>query len=219
MTYKWILLLSLFLMSLGSTAQSSISLEAGWTVSQLRRYDIDTFQPGPVFDELNQYPPLHAPYIGITYQWTHKNLCLSTGISMMTMGSSRMPFATQSSWPTYYWTIPLLIGYQWELANQWQMTIEGGFDIGFQQGSSGLIGSGTYWGNIGAALGAEIRYRRYQLGMRGHWGVTNFRVIGPLGARSILRHTALTTYIGYMLWDQRIVKTRRSEKQQATSFQ
>jgi hypothetical protein len=207
---KLLFFLSFILCFYNIAAQSRMSLQLGWTVSKLQTIYDRNIVKGPVFYEAADMPALHAPYGGLEYEYDYKKLRLSTGVSVMTFGSNRMPFFGETSWPTHYWVIPIVGGYRTALSKQLAFIIEGGVDIGFQQGSSGLIGSGNYWGTINGILGVELEWQRWRLGTRLHWGLTNFRKLPPI----IYKHTGITTYLGYTLWDHAQCKARLLKRQQ-----
>ncbi|MFK7798105.1 MAG: hypothetical protein AB8E82_11675 [Aureispira sp.] len=207
---KVILFLLLAMITDKINAQSKVSVLGGWTASKIRTLYDKNINKGPAFSEASDMPILHAPYLGFEYEYDYKKLHLSTGIALLTLGSNKTPFFGEIPWPTYYWAFPLLGGYNIFLSKKWNLIVEGGTEICFQQGSSGLIGTGSYWGNINAVLGVELCYKRFRLGMRGHWGVTDFRYLDPI----TYQHTAITTYLSYDLWDHAKAKARRLRKQQ-----
>lgn len=69
-------------------------------------------------------------------------------------------------------------------------------------------------------LGYQVfAYRQWQLTVKGgfevgHWGLNEFRSIGPIS----YYHTGATTYLGYTLWDHARCKARRLKKQQAKAL-
>jgi hypothetical protein len=203
-----VLLLSMVVYKIN--AQSKVSILGGWTASKVRTLYDKNVNKGPAFVEASEMSILNAPYFGLEYEYAYKKLHLSTGLAILTLGSSRTPFFGEIPWPTYYWAFPFLGGYNIFLSKKWNIIVEGGAEIGFQQGSSGLIGTGAYWGNINAVLGVELGYKRFRLGVRGHWGLTDFRYLDPI----TYKHTAITTYLSYDLWDHAKAKARRLRKQQ-----
>jgi len=43
--------------------------------------------------------------------------------------------------------------------------------------------------------------------------VTDYQEVGPSAtANGVLRHSALTTYIGYTLWDSNVAKAKRKKR-------
>ncbi len=198
--------------------QSRVSLQLGWTASNIRAiYDKKTFKPGPVFDDsFVKFPFWHTPYIAAEYEYDYKKLRLSTGFHMMSMGAGGLPGLPGFYWVTAYWTVPILGGYHIKLGKGWDLVAEGGIEIGFQHGSSTIqTGGGARWGNINAVLAVETEWKNFRLGVRGHWGLTTFRTFDPI----IYKHTGITTYLGYTLWDQAKCKARRLRKQQERNLE
>lgn len=196
-------------------AQSRISLYGGWTVSNIRAiYDKNTFQPGPLAeDSFTKFPFWHTPYMGIEYEYDYKKLRLSTGFIMMSMGAGGMPLYPDYPWVMAYYTFPLLGGYHLKLDKGWDMVFEGGVEIGFQHGNQGNFqtrGGGSHWGNINLVVAIETEWKNVRLGVRGHLGVTNFRRLSVF----TYKHTGITTYLGYTLWDHGKCKARKLRKQQ-----
>lgn len=194
-------------------SQSRISLYGGWTASKIRAiYDKNTFQPGPLAgDSFTKFPFWHTIYLGGEFEYDCKKLRISTGFSMMAMGAGGSPGFPEYPWVTAYYTFPLLGGYILELDKGWEMTFEGGVEIGLQRGGATLrTGGGSHWGNINLVAAVETEWKNFRLGVRGHLGVTNFRRAYTI----IYKHTGITTYLGYTLWDHGKCKARKLRKQQ-----
>ena len=211
----YIPLLLCLLLFLGGRAgaQSKVSVQLGSTFSQTRAlYDKQQVQPGPYFHELVDLSILVGPHIYFEYEYTFRKLHLSTGFGFTNFGAGKIPFIGAPRWYTPYWMVPLLAGYRLKLPSQWALIVEGGGDIGFSDKSNSIIrNGGSYWGNINAVVGIEVEYRRCRLGIRGHWGLTDFRYFNPI----TYKHTAVSTYLSYTLWDQAKVKQRHLEREQA----
>jgi hypothetical protein len=191
-------------------AQSRVSVQGGWTASKIRAVNPNA-PSGVYYNSLVNFSFMHAPYLGFEYEYNHKQLQLSTGISYMALGAADTPFYGEIPWGTGYWVIPILGGYHLKLDKGWGMIFEGGGEIGIQNGrTGGLMSGGAYWGNINAVVGVELGYKRFRLGLRGHWGLTDFRYFLPI----TYKHTAITTYLSYDLWDHAKAKARRLQKQQ-----
>ncbi len=212
------LLLVALLWSCSGLAQSRISLQGGWTASKIRAENKRDFRPGPVAgDSFTKFPFWHTPLMGIKYEYDHKRLRLSTGFIMMSMGAGGMPGFSSYPWVVAYWTLPLLGGYKLKLDKGWTVTTETGMEIGFQNGKyiGGPQTAGANWGNINVVAAVEAEWKNFRLGVRGHLGVTNFRRVYVL----IYKHTGITTYLGYTLWDQAQCKARRLRKQQERALE
>jgi len=206
-----VLLLSVFL-SISLNAQSKISIIGGWTASKVRAIDPSP-QTGPYYDAFNKFSFLHVSFQGFEYEYSYGKLHLSTGFFLMALGAGDLPLFRELPWSTGYWVVPLLGGYNLQLGKGWEMIFEGGGEIGFStNGRPGatLQAGGSYWGNINAVVGVELCYKRFRLGVRGHWGLTDFRYFGSI----TYQHTAVTTYLSYDLWDHAKAKARRLRKQQ-----
>lgn len=208
------ILLAFFLFSLSTfcLAQSRISILGGWTASKIRAVNPNP-PSGVYYGSLVNFSFMYFPYLAFEYEYDYRKLRLSTGISLMVFGANDTPFYGSFPWGTGYWVIPLLAGYHLKLDKGWGMVFEGGGDIGIQNGrTGGLMSGGSYWGNINAVIGIELAYKRFRLGVRGHWGLTDFRYFDPI----IYKHTAVTTYLSFDLWDHAKCKARKLKKQQET---
>lgn len=209
-TILWILL-SLSCYNLKS--QSSLDIQAGWTVSNVRGlYDQSTVQLGPVADEFLNFDPLHIWFCGLMYDYQIEKVHLSTGISLLILGSSDIAAAPDHAWINTYATIPLLVGYSLKLSSKipLDLTIRSGIDLGYRLGN-GVLGDEKWWGLLNLTAGIEISWKQFRLGTRGHWGMNDFFVYHPFH----YQHTGLTTYLGYTFWDSQKTKARRLERQQA----
>jgi hypothetical protein len=196
-----------------SAAQSRISLQIGWTASKIRAiYDKQSLSLGPVAgDSFTKFDFWHTWYASAEYEYDYKKLRLSTGFAAMAMGAGGLPGFPEYPWVTAYWTIPVLAGYHLEWGKDWNLIVEGGVEIGFQHGSATIrTGRGARWGNINAIAAVEAEWKNIRLGVRGHWGLTTFRTFDPI----IYKHTGITTYLGYTLWDHAQCKARRLKRQQ-----
>jgi hypothetical protein len=212
MCSKIIIGLLLFITSTGY-AQSRISAYGGWTASKIRAiYDKNTYQPGPLAgDSFVSFPFWHTINLWGEFEYDYKKLRLSTGFGFMAIGAGSSPGFPSYPWVTAYYTFPLLGGYKLELDKGWDIVFEGGVEIGIQLGGGTVrTGGGARWGNINIVTAVETEWKNFRLGVRGHLGVTNFRRIYDI----LYKHTAITTYIGYTLWDHKKCKARRLAKRQ-----
>lgn len=193
-----------------SFAQSKLNLQTGITISRIRAVYDPSVRKGTSFGDFSNFIPYYHPFLGVEYEYVHNKIRISTGVAFTAFGSGNTPLFGNIPWPTFYWLIPVLGGYVIPCTKDVRLLLEGGIDIGLQQGESGIFYEGTRWGNINAVVGIKLQYRRFHLGIRGHWGLTNFRYFPPI----TYKHTALTTYLGYTLWYQAKSKARRLKKQQ-----
>ncbi len=210
-------LLVLFFIGLWSCAktQHEVGAIGGYTLSKARALYRADHQPSFVDKDFTEFSFCHTPYIGVFYQHTHKRMILQTGFSSTIIGAGNKPWSNPGDtypWYHYYLTVPLMVGYQLPVNKHWYLNFKGGLDLGLQWGQPfiAVYGQPKYWGHIGAAAGVELEWKRYRLGVRGMWGLTDFIVLPPFR----YRHTALTTYIGYTFYDSEKAKIRRSKRVQ-----
>ena len=211
MKCAWIILFSLIATTL--LAQSRISLQTGWTISRIRAvYDKEQVQPGPYFDQLVKFKPWHTWCIGAEYEYDYKKLRLSVGFTTLSLGAGNTPLFPDYPWVKAYWMIPLLGGYHLKFPNGWGLVFEGGVEGGIQnEGNWNNIPNGLSMWIINAIVGVEGEYKQFRLGIRGHWGLNTFQQLGEIS----YKHTAITTYLSYTLWDHAKAKQRRLEREQA----
>ena len=179
-----------------------IHLQAGWTASYIQRYAAAA-PLGTKSNFVDARSVSHAPYIGLEYEhgFTRSSPCdhwqLSTGLHVLTFGANRALFPNALPNADTYLTLPLLLGHVWRFNRRWQLTIEGGTEVGFalQQRSDPL---GNTWGNVNVVAAIEVGWHRLRFGTRLQVGVTDYRLIND----SIYRHSGLTTYVGYRLWSR-----------------
>jgi len=198
--------------TLSGFAQSKISLHVGSTFSKVRAlYDKGAIQPGPYFESAVNLPILTMPYFGFEYEYSWRKLHLSTGLVLINLGADVTPYFPIGRWNTPYWTIPIMAGYRLNFPHQWALIGEAGGELGLSdKGYAILMGGGSYWGNINAVAGVEAEYKRWRLGIRLQWGLTDFRYAGAI----TYKHAAVTTYLSYTLWDHAKAKAERLQKQQ-----
>jgi len=196
-------------LALSVHAQHKISAYGGWTMSKLQSQIHEGFKKGALYNQLNRFPVLHAEYFSFEYEYSWKRFQFSTGWSWVVMGTSNHPLVG-FAWKNWYITLPIYGGMHWEFPKDWGLTVETGVEIAYQQGV-GLYdgGTGSLWGNINAVLGVEGNWKRFRFGTRLQIGVTKFRVYA---GESTLRHSGLTTYIGYTLWDSEKAYHRRAKR-------
>lgn len=209
------LLLSLFILSCfynNAQAQHKISVYGGWTASQLQNYKTP-----------HQYPEvsavLHMPYLGFEYEYDWKKLRLSTGLSVSTIGKS-VSKEKQLAVGSMYVNLPIIGGIQFDLAKNWGLTIESGVELGLELSSVSVYFTIADYnnktkGNINGILALETQWKAFRLGTRLQIGLTQYR---PWRTISDDRHAAITTYLGYTIWDSQIAKTKRAKKLSAMFF-
>lgn len=186
-----------------SWAQSSLSFYSGWTASTV----YTTNAPfSKVSDHHLDIQMMHSPYFGgLEYEYDYKKLRLSTGLSFMLMGAQQQPYLWSTLHPVYYWAVPVLAGYHIGLPNNFGLTLEGGLDLGYQQWTNPFMPKPEHSFNLNTVIGIEGSWKRLRLGVRGRLGLTTFQEYEG----NTYKHVALTTYLGYTLWDQAKSKARR----------
>lgn len=199
-----------------SHAQHRIGALGGWTVSEARAIYKSPYPPGPIAKDFTNLGHTHTGYGGVFYEYTYKGWRGHTGLSYMVMGAGDVPFFGGASWDNFYLVAPILIGRRLPISKEVQFILQGGFEFGLQWAEPviSVYNQPKYWGHVGAAVGVELEWKRYRLGVRGMWGLTDFIVI----LSHHYRHTALTTYVGYVFYDHAIAKARRLEKRHQESL-
>lgn len=179
--------------------EHQVHLQAGWTVSSIQRYaTTPTFTPSSFIDNR---APLHAPFVGAvyTYGFTQIDPCdhwqLSSGISIVTLGSNRSITPSLLPYSDSYFTIPILLGHHWRFNRRWHCTVKAGAEIGWAL-IQRRVSLGSTWGNVNAVLAAEVGWHRFKLGTRLQVGLTDYRIIND----ALFRHGGITTYCSYLLY-------------------
>ncbi len=216
-----ILSLTILFLSFGisSQAQHKISAYGGWTASKIQVFLSPDKRKGPIFNDLFKLPILHKPYLSFEYEYDWKKLRLSTGLSIAIWGSSAF-WGDPDIWAEMYLNLPIIAGFRLDLPKNWNLTIESGFEAGMR-----LTNLGIYFypddyefkfrGNLNAILGVEANWKQFRLGTRLQVGLTTFRYWND---DIWFKHSGLTTYLGYTIWDSKIAKEKRAKrlaKQQA----
>lgn len=201
-------------------AQHKISLYGGWTASRLQVYfkeGVSTSTNSEVFD----FSFLHSPYLAMEYEYDWKKLRISTGLSMTCMGTGRF-WGEDQPWAGLYLNIPIIAGLKWDLPKNWSITAETGIEAGLKLSAIGVvfladtdfISNGVLYkkkvqGNINGVLGLEANWKRFRFGTRLQVGLTDFNVWNNIAT---MKHLAITTYIGYTLWDSKLAKERKAKR-------
>ncbi len=187
-----------------SQAQHQISAYGGWTVSKIQQKIKSNTQQGTEYNQLYQLPILHSFYMAFKYEYHLKRFRFSTGISHTVFGTSSF-FFKDTPWTTTYLNIPLMIGSTWKISKQTSLTAECGIEAGLEIGVSPNKISNQSYGIIAGVVGLEFQWKRFRLGSQLHLGLTKYRNT----SYSILRHSAITTYLGYTLWDLAKAKEKK----------
>lgn len=134
---------------------------------------------------------------------------------MLTLGSSSV-FIKNLALAELYLTIPLIFGKKWNLPKNWSLTAALGFEVGvYRSAVSGVTFMGKSDWNMNAILGLEANWRRFRFGARLQVGLTIYEVIYNVKDRSkdiALRHSGLTVYLGFTLWDSKKSKGWRAKR-------
>lgn len=207
-----IFLVSYFLIS-NIKAQHKISAYVGWTASKIQTFYSSNAIKRPVHDDLFALPVLHKPYVAFEYEYDWKKLRLSTGLSTTIWGASAF-FGDPDIWAEMYLNIPIIAGFRLDLPKKWNLTIESGFEAGMR-----LTNLGIYFypddyefkfrGNLNAILGVEANWKQFRLGTRLQVGLSTFRYWNN---DIWFKHSGITTYLGYTLWDSKIAKEKRAKR-------
>jgi len=194
-------------------AQYKISANGGWTISKLQKQMAPSLKPGVIYNELYAFPVHHAPYLSFEYEYDWKSWHFSTGLSFMSLGTGEFMF-DDTPWTGDYISIPLAIGLNWDLPKGFGLTLETGIEAGLDLEISYVTFNAhkkRIKGNVNLILGIEGNWKRFRLGVRAQGGVTEFEIIGQ-NRDLVLRHSAITTYIGYTFWDSKKAKERRAKQ-------
>jgi hypothetical protein len=189
-----------------SQAQHKISTYAGWTASQAQNYEKDT-----PYKEISG--TLHMPYLGFEYEYDWKKLRFSTGLSFTTLGRS-MSTEKQMAVGSMYVNLPIIAGIQFDLPKNWGLTLEAGAEVGLELSSiSVVIYAGDYnhkiGSNVNAVAAVETQWKQFRFGTRLQVGLTTYT---PWRMGVNYKHLGLTTYLGYTLWDSKIVEEKRAKQ-------
>ncbi len=197
-------------------AQHKISAYGGWTASKIQVYS--NTQKNPLDDELFAFPILHRPYLSFEYELDWKKLRLSTGLSTTIWGTSSTWGGTLQ-WAEMYLNLPIIAGLRLDLPKSWNLTIESGFETGIRLTPLGVYHLDDFEAkirmNVNIILGIEANWKQFRLGTRLQIGLTTFRHFND---DIWFKHSGLTTYLGYTIWDSKIAKEKRVKrlaKQQA----
>lgn len=193
-------------------AQHKISAYAGWTASKIQVYLNPNTQKSPVHHELFAFPIFHSPYVAFEYEYDWKKLRLSTGLSVATWGTSASWGGTLA-WAEMYLNIPTIAGFRFDLPKKWNLTVESGLETGIRLTNIGVYHVDDFEFrvriNVNAILGVEANWKQFRLGTRLQVGLTTFRRFND---DIWFKHSGITTYIGYTIWDSKIAKEKRAKR-------
>lgn len=194
--------------------QINLSIQAGWTASNIRTLE-DRSQP-PVNVGERPFEVLHMPYVGLECTYQRKQLQFSTGLSALALGSSGGAFMGDHDWQHHYLVVPFSLGYQWSLSKSLNIVVNGGIELGYLWAQPVLtIGTRTrHLGMANLTTGAALQWKCFKLGVRGHWSITDFNQLGS----SHYQHTGVTTYLSYIFWEEQKATAKRLERQQAKNL-
>lgn len=202
----FVIVLFLFFGSHTIYAQHSISINAGWTISNLYKVaSIETFNNASYYDEHLNLTLFDAPYASINYNYLHNNFRLSTGLSALSLGANN--YILYSGVGYMYLVAPILAGYQVNFSEKFSMVIEGGADVGLGISRVASVSLPSKVGvarpYIGMVFGLEGKYKRFSLGAKFHLGLNVFEEVTYNKGQNVmhLKHIGGTVYIGYTLWD------------------
>lgn len=197
-----------------SFAQHQISIHGGWTVSNLQKYgDQVKIQrisaPGAMF-ATRIY---HFPYLAGAYEYDWEAFRFSTGLSFLTLGADNY-FIPDEAVASMYLTVPLMVGRKWKLSDKTSLTASLGAEFGVRLMSTATITLASDMirvrGNINAAGGLELQHKRFKFGAKLHIGLVNYSHWGT-NPRVHFRHSGITTYIGYLLWQRPTKKQKQRQ--------
>jgi len=195
------------------SAQHSISVTGGWTFSTLYKVgskaalNSDSYKP--------TYPFFHAGNIGAKYEYNHQSFRLSTGLSVLSLGSNDF-WGLDIAY--MYLTVPVLFGYQKNFSKDLSLVIEGGGEAGVSISNVGSVevlgrrGKTRYY--VGLLLGIEGKYKRFSFGARFHLGLNDFEDYTNFSTQETVyfKNIGTTIYLGYTIWDSSKVKNKKSLK-------
>jgi len=210
--YSKILIIGLVFFVQNAFSQSKFSGYTGWTASKIQAKRISNNYPiTPVEESHYTLPILHTFYGAVEYEYDFKMLRFSTGLSFLTLGTNDYFLSPVQTWRTWYTNVPLILGVKFNLPHDIRFIIESGVELGLESGSDINALSqdrGKYLFHVNAVTGIELEWNRFRLGSRLQIGLTTFRNI----QETSLSHSAITTYVGYTLWDSQLAKEKRKKR-------
>lgn len=213
-----IILLLIICNSYHISAQHNISIQGGVSISNLQKYGSKTaLQGAGVYSDLFSTTPYVAPYLGVEYEFHFKPYVFSTGISFLTIGASDFFYKGYNTAEMYI-TVPILVGRRWLLPKNFAITARLGFDLGWKVLNFGDVATAGNMnranGNIGAAGVLQGTWKKFSLGARIHVGLTNYFSwdVNNNKEQIHFRHSAVSVYLGYKIWDSSVVKAKKSKR-------
>lgn len=194
-------------------AQHSISVTGGCTFSTL--YKTGSKAALNSYSYKPTYPFFYAGNIGAKYEYRHQSFNLSTGLSLLSLGSNDF-WGLDIAY--MYLTVPVLFGYKKNFSKDWSLVIEGGGEVG---GSVSRVGSVEVLGRrgqtryyLGLLLGVEGKYKRFSFGARFHLGLNDFEdhTFSRSQETVYFKHIGSTIYLGYTIWDSSRIKKKKKSK-------
>ena len=198
--------------SVGLSAQSKVFLQAGWTHAQVRTHYDPNLNYGSIFSDFTVFRPLNAPFWGVSYAYDHRQWRFSTGLVRQTFGAANDPWFPTEPWRHAYIAIPLLVGHKIPLGRCGILVPKTGIDIGVMIPGPTVVHVGDTPNDgmdINWVVDVALHWKRLGIGVRGHWGLTNFEKHLML---FYYQHMGITTYISYNIWDHQKAKARRLQK-------
>ncbi|MBL4648348.1 MAG: hypothetical protein JKY03_01360 [Aureispira sp.] len=200
------------------SAQHSLSITGGWTFSTFYKVGTkEALKASSYYADLYEFTPFHTLNINVKYEYTHQSFRLSTGLSLLSIGSNDYFFEGFEN-VYMYLTVPVLFGYKKDFSKDISLVIEGGAEAGPSLANVGSVvnlakrGQTRYY--IGLIFGVEGKYRRFSLGARFHLGLNDFEKEYFNKEKDVmyLKHIGGTIYLGYTIWDSSRVKKRNKKK-------
>lgn len=193
-------------------AQHKVSAYTGWTASKIQTFYSPDARKSPIDDELFAFPILHRPYVAFEYEYDWRKLRLSTGLST-TIWGTRASWGGTLQWAEMYLNIPTIAGIRFDLPKNWNLTVESGFETGMRLTHLGVYHVDDFEFrvriNVNTVLGIEANWKQFRLGTRLQVGLTTFRHFND---DIWFKHSAITTYLGYTIWDSQIAKEKRVKR-------
>ena len=197
------------------SAQHSISVTGGWTFSTLYKVGNKEALKADSRYGLYNFSLFHAGNINAKYEYTHQSFRLSTGLSLLSLGTNGY-FFKDGDIAHMYLTVPVLFGYKKSFSKDLSLVVEGGaeggpsvMNVGSVVTSSRMSQTRRYY--VGLLLGLEVKYRRFSLGARFHLGLNDFEehLFNNNQDALYLKHIGGTIYLGYTIWDSSRVKKKK----------
>lgn len=212
-----ILILLLFFSNNLLSAQHTISITGGWTFSTLYKVGNKEALKADARYGLYNFSLFHAGNISAKYEYSHQSFRLSTGLSLLSLGTNGY-FFKDGDLAHMYLTVPVLFGYKTNFSKDLSFVIEGGAEAGPSVMNVGSVVTSSRMNltrrfYMGILLGLEVKYRRFSLGIRFHLGLNDFEehTFSRNEETLYLKHIGGTIYLGYTIWDSSKVKNKNKK--------